>query len=73
MNILIRGERFAKLRPSSIVKMSALDVRLHGRGPADIPLEQPTRFDPAVNLKTAKALGIIVPLSIDNAADYPWL
>jgi len=53
--------------------MSALDVRLHGRGPADIPLEQPTRFDPAVNLKTAKALGIIVPLSIDNAADYPWL
>ena len=37
---------------------------LHGANPGDLPVLQPTVFDLAVNLKTAKALGITIPTSI---------
>jgi putative tryptophan/tyrosine transport system substrate-binding protein len=37
---------------------------LKGAKPADLPIQQPTRFNMVLNLKTAKALGIAVPTSI---------
>ena len=59
------ADRLAMTRPAA----ASIDKIIKGTNPADTPVEQPTRFELYINLKTARLLNLTIPPSVLALAD----
>jgi putative tryptophan/tyrosine transport system substrate-binding protein len=64
--LMTYGVSFAEIHRRSAIYF---DKIIKGANPADLPIEQPTKFDLVVNLRTAKSLGIEIPSKLLSTAD----